>query len=657
MRKCLILFLALMMLTLSALAEVADVSLTMHAPEQTVRPGKAVTLSFDAAAEGVADLVMIDAAGEEVSVVMKDIAVVQGLNRLWWNGTYQGVPAPEGSYLLALTMAGETVTAPVEIGGYAPYLTSIAVSSNVVGPDSPVTVEFYASVEGSLTLGVWLDGAWRSLNTTLVAAGPGTVVFDGKGLKDGDAALTLTLSDLSGFPSNEEHVAVTLTGFDTAEEPVEEPAPETAAEEEQLTEDEAETEEASAEDEIDEIVEDESAEVEEFDEADADIEEELIGDEEAEDETEEEAEEEAEAEPVVYTPAYGSPYTDDTMNYWTLPMDITDEAAVWEMLMQPMTVIDGNEKVQTYLYAEPSEESTRVAMVTKATQGVHVLETLDNGWSLVECYSSSFHDSKVKAWNMLTQGYVKTETLKSVKPADAYALVVDKLTQKLYVFKDGGLFSTLDVSTGLSNERQPYNETRSGEFFLTSAVGGFYSDNMYCPRAIRFNDGDLLHEVPYVERSNGNKVYSVTEPYLGEKASHGCIRVQRKRTPEGVNMQWLWDNRKKNIKIVIWEDWQGRQITMPEDDLQLYYNPKGGEYYHSQEKCYSAKNSVAFAAFTYGELENDEYAKLKRCPYCAPVLRAEKINEINAAYAEGGDHDPILTAAREKYLNGEYDAD
>ena len=190
---------------------------------------------------------------------------------------------------------------------------------------------------------------------------------------------------------------------------------------------------------------------------------------------------------------------------------------------------------------------------------------------------------------------------------------------------------------------------------MTSAVGGFKSDNMYCPRAIRFNDGDLLHEVPYVERADGSKIYSATEPYLGQKASHGCVRVQRNRTPEGVNMQWLWDNRKKNTKLVIWEDWQGRQITVPEDDFLLYYNPNGGTYYHSQETCYSAKSGMTFTPFTYGELENGDFAKLKRCPYCAPALREAQILEINEAYAPGGDHDPVLTAAREKYLNGEYD--
>ena len=40
--------------------------------------------------------------------------------------------------------------------------------------------------------------------------------------------------------------------------------------------------------------------------------------------------------------------------------------------------------------------------------------------------------------------------------------------------------------------------------------------------------------------------------------------MQRKRTPEGVNMTWLWNNRQKNTKLLIWEDWPGRQIPIPE---------------------------------------------------------------------------------------------
>ena len=362
----------------------------------------------------------------------------------------------------------------------------------------------------------------------------------------------------------------------------------------------------------------------------------------------------SEAREVVFTPSWTSPYEgrDTSRNYWTLPMDITDEEAVWSVLMSPITVLDNGkknaEKTQVVIRSEPNEESDGVGVVTCMTQGVHVLERGEE-WSLIECYSSSFHDSPILNWNALVQGYVPTKFLKEVQPATDYGIVIDKLTQRLYLFKDGHLFSTLLVSTGLSNERQPYNETRSGEFLLTSAVGTFASDNLRCAMALRFDDGDLLHEVPYILMKDGeSRDYSICESKLGVKASHGCIRVQRKKTAEGINMGWLWDNRHKNTKLIIWEDWQGRQIPYPSDDTVLYYNPKGGQYYHTQDHCYSAvKKNTEFEPFKYGQLDDEPYSKLKRCEYCTPPLRKAEIDKINAEYVWGGDHDPVLTKARQ----------
>ena len=58
-----------------------------------------------------------------------------------------------------------------------------------------------------------------------------------------------------------------------------------------------------------------------------------------------------------------------------------------------------------------------------------------------------------------------------------------------------------------------------------------------------------------------------------------------------------------------------------------------------------------FEPFTYGELDTGDFAKLDFCPYCAPALRKAEIDAINEAHALGGDHDPILTEARQKYLD------
>ena len=43
----------------------------------------------------------------------------------------------------------------------------------------------------------------------------------------------------------------------------------------------------------------------------------------------------------VFTPSYGSPWDHDLgSSYWTTPMDITDTEAVWNMLMEPITIVD-----------------------------------------------------------------------------------------------------------------------------------------------------------------------------------------------------------------------------------------------------------------------------------------------------------------------------
>ena len=368
----------------------------------------------------------------------------------------------------------------------------------------------------------------------------------------------------------------------------------------------------------------------------------------------------------VFTPSYGSEYGpeygENPSTYWTTPMDITDEAAVWEMLMQPITVVDigkkSSAKVQTFLYREPDKNSTKVGVVTCESQGVRVLETLENGWSRVECYSSSFHGTEVPAWNILVNGYLPTEYLKQVEPDQDMGIVIDKLTQRLYLFAEGKLLSTLLCSTGLAqwngSKYQPYNETRSGEFLTMGKLDNIDSDNLKCPYAVRFNSGDMMHEVPHTLNADESWNYKYNEPKLGTKCSHGCIRVQYKRTPEGINMKWIFSHltQKSRVKLIIWEDWQGRQIPVPSEDTVLYYNPNGGSSYHRSETCYGYKgNEKTMVPFLYSELDEGDFAKLKRCTYCCPVMRKADIEEINARYAPGGDHDELLTKLRQDYYD------
>lgn len=338
----------------------------------------------------------------------------------------------------------------------------------------------------------------------------------------------------------------------------------------------------------------------------------------------------------VITPAYRSAHPCGHAGcYWCTPMDITDEAAVWAMLTAPMTVVDAGQREQVPLYEQPDSKSEAIAVITGASQGVHVLEERSDGWTLVETYSSSFHDSKVKNWNAFVTGYIQSSKLKKVQVSQDYGIVIDKLTQRLYLFHDGSLMTELLCSTGLYNERQPYNETRSGEFTIVSRVGDFKSDNLVCGLGLRFNSGDLLHEVPHTVNADGSKNYKNCELKLGTRASHGCIRVQRLKNADGINMRWIWDNVKNGTKLVIWEDYQGRQITPPADGSPVYYNPQGGSNYHSAATCTGVKTQyLPLAAFTYSELDSGDYAKLTPCPYCCPPRRKAEIAEINAVHRQ-----------------------
>ena len=539
-----------------ARAEAPEMQISVSGGE--VLPGLAVVIAFTVPGDGTCDILLADEDGETIAVVAEKRTAAAGYNAFYWNGTSNGWAVPEGEWTMRLIMNGQAAETAVTVGRMIPTLISAAMDRDRVTCGKRVTLSFWATEAGTLTL----TAGGQELVHTQVEQGDSTVAFEAA-LAPGDYTAELKLTRDDGTASLP--VSFLLA--------VEEPA-------ETWT---------------------------------------LLG------------------------KGNGGDYS---LNAWTVPMDITDEEAVWQALTAPVTVLDdGKDKAQVrqaVIRKEPNAESEGIASVTLASQGVHVLERGET-WSKIECYSSSFHDSPILNWNTLVQGWIETKYLKTVVPNQEMGFIVDKLTQRLYIFRNGELYSTLLVSTGLTNARQPYNETRSGEYLLVSKVGGFYSDNMFCPRALRFNDGDLLHEIPYVEK-NDIVDYSITEPKLGAKASHGCIRVQRKKNPEGVNHEWIYTNYKQNMKILIWEDWQGRQIPVPEDEAVFWRNPNRTDYYHCSDHC-PLLYTRSPKEITYGEL-SAETSKLRACPACGPVAKKTKLMEFNAAYAEGGDHDPLLTEAR-----------
>ena len=304
--------------------------------------------------------------------------------------------------------------------------------------------------------------------------------------------------------------------------------------------------------------------------------------------------------------------------------DITNEEACWELLQKPITVLDVEEKEVVYPLDAPDGERVvdewQGGFINGSLAGVHVLGEDEDGWTLIE--GLDYYDRVI-------QGYVKTRLLKTVKPNNKYGIIIDKLTQRLYLFVDGKLWSSCAVSTGLANKSQPYNETATGEYLVGSWVGGFDSEGMYCEMGIRFNGGDLLHMVPYTTYADGTKDYAKFGQLLGRKASHGCVRVARTPNDEGLCISWLWENLKKNTKVLIWDD-DGRTLPYPDGSTELYYNPNGGTSYHASATCKSVRDKyLPLTGFTYDQLDEGAYAKLSPCPHCSPARRKDVIDEIN----------------------------
>lgn len=138
-----------------------------------------------------------------------------------------------------------------------------------------------------------------------------------------------------------------------------------------------------------------------------------------------------------------------------------------------------------------------------ASVAVKVLDEQD-GWTKIEAYNDR---------DELEQGWVKSNRIRTVTPNETYGIIVDKMTQRLYLYKEGRLLTTLLCSTGtIGGGNSPINETASGEFLLCSWTGGFWvgqpvlrsGDPLQRRRSAAYGARDLLRR-------------------------HGCKRQSRRR--------------------------------------------------------------------------------------------------------------------------------
>lgn len=141
------------------------------------------------------------------------------------------------------------------------------------------------------------------------------------------------------------------------------------------------------------------------------------------------------------------------------------------------------------------------------------------------------------------KGYIRADFVKKVTPSSTYSMLINKKTQKLYVFKGNKLVRSCKVSTGNPELAKDATETPEGRFLLGTRGSSFGQDKGYiCYNWIRFNYNFMLHSVLHNLDGSLN-TYSYSR--LGTKASHGCVRL-----PDG-DIAWIYKNVPKNTLLVI----------------------------------------------------------------------------------------------------------
>lgn len=585
-KRSFILFLVMSLVTTIFGAVAENPHLQISEVPGLIRPGKTERISFISSHGGTASLALTDLSGNIVSDVLNGYPAAKGDNTMTWNG-FDGrmrLVAP-GDYQLVLRVDEDSAIAQVKIGEPGPQITQLMLQDAQVTPGRGWDLSVSVNMPGELLVVFHVADRHYEVYRGSVPEGMTSVQWDG--LAEGQPpppgrhTMSVVFADETGFAANQQLITLEVTQTPAALTPEPSPVPEFTPE------------------------------------------------------------------PVQKGRHYSVPTKEEVRDellgsdYWRLPVGEWNEEAIWKVMQQPITVLWGKDQRETYKLRASKDESLKreniLGEVTYQSQGVNIIEQTDDGWSLVEVYNSSYGpDNRTRRGygdtDELIRGYLRTSELKTIIPREDYGLLIDKLKQRLYVFKDGKLFTELVISTGVPTKQQPWNETPSGEFLMVSRVGEFNAGNLVCRMAMRINGGALIHEVPYIlNESTGYWDYSSQEAQLGKKASHGCIRVQRVNNDDGVNMTWLWDNIKNDTKVLVWDDFPGRYYEYPEENLELFFNPQGGKYYHLDQNCRSIKDRFLplEGALTYVELDNEAYSKLTPCPYCNPPLRQSEIDRIN----------------------------
>lgn len=233
-----------------------------------------------------------------------------------------------------------------------------------------------------------------------------------------------------------------------------------------------------------------------------------------------------------------------------MPSQTDSEADIWAKMIAPATVIDIRNVAHQRVYAEPNAASRVLGTLHGQSQCLSVLE-IQEKWV------------RVSAWNhergAPVEGWVPRRVLKVVQPRTEYGLLVDKKAQTLTLFREGKIVDTLLVSTGRMTKGELYQETAAGSFLTDEHMSDYSTNGLKYDFVIRYDGGNLLHQIPYAWNESGKKEMNPGEMYLGTKASHACIRIQEKPGASGLNAYWFWTHLPYHTRVIVLDDPEERE--------------------------------------------------------------------------------------------------
>jgi len=200
---------------------------------------------------------------------------------------------------------------------------------------------------------------------------------------------------------------------------------------------------------------------------------------------------------------------------------------------QVTSLVVGNagEVEKIYIKAEPKKNSKNLGYIYGSLNGVKILKKVGDFYYIEATNYDTLN---------VIKGYVYTWQLKTVKPKEGCSILVDLSEQKIYIFKGEALEKTFKCSTG-----QDWTPTPKGTYLIGDRGDKFYTgykNSIICYNWIRVNNDFLFHSVLHDKKGN---VIKSEEQKLGQKASHGCIRV-------AVNdIKWMYNYIPKGTLVVI----------------------------------------------------------------------------------------------------------